>query len=162
MPDGRRNVFMQSQIRGGDVMKTLVTTALVSALFVVDTLLAGDVPMGTWRTVDEKSGKVMSQVEVYEEGGKLFGKITGLTEPNDKDGKPKTCNKCPGADKDKPIVGLVIIKDLSLSGDRYKGGTIMDPEDGKVYKAEVWVEDGKLKVRGYLGLFYKTQTWLKA
>jgi len=142
-------------------MKTLVTAVLVVMLFGVGTLLASDVP-GTWKTVDEKSGKVTSQVEVYEQGGKLFGKITGLTEPNDDQGKPKICTKCSGADKDKPIVGLVIIKDLSLSGDRYKGGTIMDPEDGKVYKAEVWIEDGKLKVRGYLGLFYKTQTWIKA
>jgi uncharacterized protein (DUF2147 family) len=58
-------------------------------------------------------------------------------------------------------VGLVILKDLSASGDRYKGGTITDPEDGKVYKSELWVEDGKLKVRGYLGPFYRTQTWVK-
>lgn len=142
-------------------MKTLVTAVLVVMLFGVGTLLASDVP-GTWKTVDEKSGKVRSQVEMYEQGGKLFGKITGLAEPKDEQGKPKMCTTCTGADKDQPIVGLVIIKDLSLSGDRYKDGTIMDPEDGKVYKAEVWVEDGKLKVRGYVGLFYKTQTWLKA
>jgi uncharacterized protein (DUF2147 family) len=118
-------------------------------------------PVGTWKTVDDKSGKVMSQVQIYDEGGKLFGKITGLTEPNDKDGKPKTCTHCSGADKDRPIVGLVIIRDLSPSGDSYKGGTILDPDDGKVYKAEIWVEDGKLKVRGYVGFVYKTQTWLK-
>jgi uncharacterized protein (DUF2147 family) len=84
-----------------------------------------------------------------------------LTEPNDEQGKPKTCTHCTGTDKDKPIVGLVIIRDLGPSGGRYKGGTILDPEDGKVYKAEIWVEDGKLKVRGYLGFFYKTQTWVK-
>jgi uncharacterized protein (DUF2147 family) len=118
-------------------------------------------PVGTWKTVDDKSGKVLSQVQIYEEGGKLFGKITGLTEPNDKEGKPKTCTHCSGPDKDKPIVGLVIIRDLSRSGDSYKGGTILDPEDGKVYKAEIWVEDGKLKVRGYVGFLYKTQAWLK-
>jgi uncharacterized protein (DUF2147 family) len=117
--------------------------------------------IGPWRTVDEKSGKVKSVVEIYDQGGKLFGKIAGLTEPNDEKGKPKTCTKCTGADKDQPIVGLTIIKDLSLDGNRYKGGTITDPEDGKIYRAEVWTEDGKLKVRGYLGPFYKTQTWLK-
>jgi uncharacterized protein (DUF2147 family) len=100
-------------------------------------------------------------VEIYQQGGKLFGKITGLAEPNDAQGKPKICTKCTGADKDKPIVGLVIIKDLTASGDRYKNGTIMDPEDGKVYKAELWTEAAKLKVRGYLGPFYKTQTWVK-
>ena len=55
----------------------------------------------------------------------------------------------------------MIIKDLSLGGEHYKGGTIIDPEDGKIYKAEVWVEDRKLKVRGYLGVFYRTQTWVK-
>jgi uncharacterized protein (DUF2147 family) len=122
---------------------------------------AADAPVGKWKTVDEKSGQVTSEVELYEQGGKVFGKIIGLPEPNDAQGKPKTCTKCQGADKDKPIVGLVIVKDLGPSGDRYKGGTILDPEDGKVYKAEVWTEDGKLKVRGYLGPFYKTQTWLK-
>ena len=118
--------------------------------------------VGRWNTIDEKTGKVVSQVEVYDQGGKLFAKIVGLTEPTDAQGKPKTCTKCAGPDKDAPIVGLVIIKGLSLDGDRYKGGTIMDPEDGKVYKAEVWPEDGKLKVRGYLGIFYRTQTWTKA
>ena len=126
------------------------------------TLVFGaDSPVGTWKTVDDKSGNVRSQVQIYEEGGKLFGKITGLTEATDKEGKPKTCSHCSGPDKDKPIIGLVIVRDLSQSGDSYKGGTILDPEDGKVYKAEIWVEDGKLKVRGYVGFVYKTQTWLK-
>jgi uncharacterized protein (DUF2147 family) len=122
---------------------------------------AAEPVVGTWKTIDEKSGKVVSEVQLSEQGGKLVGKITGLTEPNDKAGKPKTCTACKGDDKDKPIVGLVIVKDIGPDGDRYKGGTILDPEDGKVYRAELWIEDGKLKVRGYLGPFYKTQTWVK-
>ena len=142
-------------------MRRLVIAVLVNALVGVAPVLAADSPVGKWNTVDEKTGKVVSQVELYDQGGKLFGKITGLTEPNNAQGKPKICTKCQGDDKDKPIVGLVILKDLSASGDRYKGGTIMDPEDGKVYKAEVWVEGGTLKVRGYLGIFYRTQTWQK-
>ena len=123
---------------------------------------AAESPVGKWNTVDDKTGKVRSEVQVYEEGGKLFGKITGLTEPTDKDGKPRLCVKCGGGDKDQPVVGLVILRDLTPSGDRYKGGTITDPEDGKVYRAELWTEGGALKVRGYLGPFYRTQTWLKA
>ncbi len=134
----------------------------LAALLWVGTAYAVDSPVGKWETVDDKTGKVVSEVQLYEQGGKLFARITGLTEPNNEQGKPKTCTKCPGADKDKPIVGLVIVRDLSLNGERYKGGTIMDPEDGKVYKAELWTEDGKLKVRGYLSVFYKTQTWVKA
>ncbi len=124
--------------------------------------MAAESPAGRWNTVDEKSGKVTSVVEVYDQGGKLFGKIAALTEPNDEKGKPKTCTKCAGADKDKPIVGMVILKNLSADGDRFKGGTIMDPEDGKVYKAEIWREQGTLKVRGYVGMFYRTQTWVRA
>ena len=142
-------------------MKRLVIAILLNALVGVGPLLAADSPVGKWKTVDEKTGKVVSEVELYDQGGKIFGKITGLTEPNDAQGKPKVCTKCQDADKDKPIVGLVILKDLSAGGDRYKSGTIIDPEDGKIYKAEVWSEDGKLKVRGYLGPFYRTQTWVK-
>jgi uncharacterized protein (DUF2147 family) len=122
---------------------------------------AAEAPVGPWKTVDEKTGAVESVVEIYDQGGKLFGKIVSLTKPTDAQGKPKTCTKCTGADKDKPIVGLVIVKDLGQSGDSWKGGTILDPDDGKIYKAELWVEDGKLKVRGYLGVFYRTQTWVK-
>jgi uncharacterized protein (DUF2147 family) len=125
-------------------------------------VLATDSLVGKWKTVDETTGKATSEVDVYEQGGKLFGKITGLTEPTKANGEPKTCSACSGADKDKPVVGLVILKDLSPKGDSYGGGTILDPNDGKVYKATVWVEDGKLKVRGHLGIFYRTQTWLKA
>jgi uncharacterized protein (DUF2147 family) len=125
-------------------------------------VLAAESPVGKWNTVDEKSGKVTSQVEIYEQNGKLFGKIVGLTDPNDKQGKPKVCVACTGADKNKPIVGLVMLRDMSPSGDRYKGGTVLDPEDGKVYTAEIWVEDGKVMVRGYSGFLYKTRTWLKS
>lgn len=142
-------------------MKKLFALAIVGVLVGVTPGLAAEPVTGKWKTVDEKTGKEVSTVELYEQGGKVYGKITGLTEPTDTQGKQKVCTKCPGADKDSPIVGLVIIKDLSASGDRYKNGTILDPDDGKVYKSEVWVEDGKLKVRGYLGLFYRTQTWLK-
>ena len=122
---------------------------------------AADSPTGKWNTVDDKSGKVTSEVQLYDQGGKLYGKIIGLPEPNDAAGKPKTCTKCQGADKDQPIVGLVIIKDLAPDGDRYKGGTVLDPDDGKVYKAEIWQEGGKLKVRGYIGPLFRTQTWVK-
>lgn len=134
----------------------------VGFLIAVNLAFGADAPLGKWNTVDDKTGKVKSEVQLYDQGGKLYGKITGLPEPNDAQGKPKTCTKCQGADKDQPVVGLVIIKELAADGERFKGGTILDPEDGKVYKAEVWTEGDKLKVRGYLGPFYKTQTWTKA
>jgi uncharacterized protein (DUF2147 family) len=112
---------------------------------------AAESPVGKWQTVDEKDGKVTSVVEIYEQNGNLFGRIVALTEPNDKQGKPKVCIACTGADKNKPIVGLVILRELSADGDRYKGGTVLDPEDGKVYPAEIWVEQGKLMFAGTRG-----------
>jgi uncharacterized protein (DUF2147 family) len=142
-------------------MKKLLFVVVLSCMLGSGIVLAADSPVGMWKTVDDKTGKVKSEVQIYEQGGKLFGKITSLADPIDKQGKPRICSDCKGADKDKPIVGLVIVKDLVRSKDRYKGGTILDPEDGKVYKAELWMEDGKLKVRGYLSLFHKTQTWVK-
>lgn len=142
-------------------MTRLLLGGFVIALLTASVVFAAESPVGKWKTIDEKSGKVVSEVELYEQGGKLFGKIVGLTDPINAQGQPKKCSACTGEDKDKPIVGLVIIKGLSPDKDRYKGGTILDPDDGKVYKAEVWQEDGKLKVRGYLGVFYRTQTWVK-
>jgi uncharacterized protein (DUF2147 family) len=142
-------------------MKPLFAIVLLCGGFLAGEVMAAESPIGRWNTIDEKSGKVTSVVEVYDQGGKIFGKITGLTEPNDDKGKPRICTKCPGSDKDKPVVGLVIVKNLRLDGEHYKEGTILDPEDGKVYKAEMWLEQGKLKVRGYVGLFYRTQTWVR-
>jgi uncharacterized protein (DUF2147 family) len=142
-------------------MRRACVFALTAMLLAAGPVPAADAPVGRWKTTDDKTGKVESEVEVYQQGGKLFGKIVSLSEPNDAGGQPKRCTKCTDEDKDKPILGLVIIKGLSASGDRYKGGTITDPADGKVYKAEVWPEEGKLKVRGYLGVFYKTQTWVR-
>jgi uncharacterized protein (DUF2147 family) len=142
-------------------MRWLVLVFVLSVSLVARDAGAAEAPVGQWKTVDEKTGAVRSVVEIYDQGGKLFGKIVSLTKPTDEQGKPKTCTKCTGPDKDKPIVGLIIIKDLSPGGDRWKGGTIMDPDDGKIYKAELWTDEGKLKVRGYLGMFYRTQTWQK-
>ena len=142
-------------------MRRSLLVGTLAGLLTASLAFAAESPVGKWKTIDEKSGKVVSEVELYEQGGKLFGKIVGLTDPINAQGQPKKCSACTGEDKDKPIVGLVIIKGLSPDKDRYKGGTILDPDDGKVYKAEVWQEDGKLKVRGYLGVFYRTQTWVK-
>ena len=143
-------------------MARIILLLAAAALIGATPARAADSPVGQWNTVDEKTGKIRSAVDVYDQGGKIFARIASLTDPNDEQGRPRICTKCQGEDRNKPVVGLVIIKDLGASGDRYKGGTILDPEDGKVYKAEIWVEDGKLKVRGYLGMFYRTQTWVKA
>ena len=142
-------------------MKTLLAAAVAAAWLASSPAVAAESPVGTWRTVDAQ-GRITSLIQIYEDGGKIFGKIAFMPEPNDASGKRRTCARCPGADRGKPILGLVIIRDMIRTGDTYRGGTIMDPEDGKAYKAEIWVEGGALKVRGYVGFLYRTETWSRA
>lgn len=114
---------------------------------------------GLWITQDDETGKEKSEVLLYEEDGKLYGKIVRLLLPED---QGKLCEKCKGEDKNKPIAGLVIVKDLSLDKDTWEDGTIMDPKSGKVYDCYLNLEaPNVLKVRGFLGfsLLGRTQTW---
>ena len=114
---------------------------------------------GLWITQDDETGKKKSEVLIYQENGKLYGKIVRLLLPED---QGKLCEKCKGREKNKPIAGLVIVKDLILEEDTWEDGTIMDPKSGKVYDCYLNLEDANtLKVRGFLGfsLLGRTQIW---
>ncbi len=119
-------------------------------------------PVGLWRTVDDETGKAKSLVKIWEKNGKLYGRIVKLINPDDGNANPN-CDKCPGALKDKPVVGMTIMKGLSKDGDEWNGGTILDPKNGKTYKVLIEVIKGgkALKVRGYIGfsLLGRTQYW---
>ncbi|TGK35828.1 DUF2147 domain-containing protein [Leptospira andrefontaineae] len=120
---------------------------------------------GVWRTFNDAGTKEESTVEIYEKDGKIFGKILSLIDPNDKDGKPARCTECDGPEKDKPILGMVIIKGLGADGDKWTGGRILDPNDGTWYKCSLKATEGgkKLEVRGYIGfsLIGRSQFWQK-
>ena len=114
---------------------------------------------GTWVTTDDETGKQKSEVFIYKENGKLYGKITKLLLPED---QGKICINCKGKNKDKSIKGMVIINDLQLDENTWEDGTILDPKSGKVYDCNIGFEDiNTLKVRGYLGfsLLGRTQIW---
>jgi uncharacterized protein (DUF2147 family) len=114
---------------------------------------------GTWITQDDETGRQKSEVLIYKENGKLYGKITKLLLPED---EGKKCVNCKGKNKDQPIEGMVIIKDLKLKDDTWEDGTILDPKSGKVYDCYIGFQDSNtLKVRGFLGfsLLGRTQIW---
>lgn len=121
---------------------------------------AAATPLGLWQQLDDKTGTVRSNIEIYEEDGKLFGKIVKLLDPN---APPNAvCDQCKKDDPRhmQPIEGLIIITDMVQKGDRWEGGKILDPENGNSYGCRIWLEGtDTLKVRGYLGVFYRTQTW---
>ncbi|MCT4629089.1 DUF2147 domain-containing protein [Winogradskyella sp.] len=114
--------------------------------------------LGKWKTIDDETGKEKSIVEIYEDKGKIYGKIVELINPLKENPK---CSQCKGERKDQPIKDMVIIEGLEKDDDVYEGGTILNPENGKEYKCRLKIEDDKdtLQVRGYIGFFYKTQYW---
>lgn len=118
--------------------------------------------VGKWQTIDDESGKPRSVVEIYERDGKYYGKIVRLYRGPDEEQDP-VCDKCSGKRKDQKIIGMEIITDMEYdAGDQeYEDGEILDPESGSVYDCKLWLsDDGKLKVRGYVAFFFRTQTWL--
>jgi len=119
---------------------------------------------GLWKTIDDETGRVKSVVKIYLKDGKLFGDIVKLFRLPDEDQDP-TCSKCDDDDsrKDQKILGMTIITDMELDVDdnEWEDGEILDPKKGKTYDCKLWVEDGKLQVRGYVLFFHRTQEWIR-
>lgn len=115
---------------------------------------------GKWKTIDDQTKQPKSIVEIYKKSdGKYYGKISQLLI------KPEhaNCVACKDDRKNKPLLGLEIIRGLKKEGDEFTGGTITDPKSGKSYKCNIKREGDKLNVRGYVGisLMGRTQTWQK-
>ena len=138
------------------MMKKKITLLL---LLVSATTIQAQSVLGEWFTFDSETGEKNSIVEIYEEDGEFHGKVVKLLRDEDKDRK---CTKCTGNLKNKPIEGMVVLRDMEKNGDEFKGGVITDPKSGKNYKSKMWLDEedpGKLKVRGYVGFLYETRTW---
>lgn len=141
----------------------LAGSALAAAsLLHAAVVLAADTPVGKWETIDDKTGKPKSLVEITEDSkGVLSGKIVKGLGP---DANPdRRCTACKGEHKDEPLRGMTFISGLKKDDDEWTGGTIIDPESGKTYKCNMHLTDGgqKLVVRGYIGfsLVGRSQTW---
>lgn len=114
---------------------------------------------GKWKTIDDETKQAKSIVEIYKKGDQYYGKVSQLlikpANPN--------CVDCKDDRKNKPILGLEIIRGLKKDGDEFSGGTITDPKTGKTYKCTITRKGDQLNVRGYIGisLMGRTQTWQK-
>ncbi len=137
--------------------------AICTFLMLLSVLSTAQSVFGKWTTVDDQTGEHKSTVEIYENNGEMFGKIVEITRESRRN---SLCDQCKGEEKDKPILGLNIIKGLrAKNNNKYEDGTILDPENGKVYKAKIWIDPDQpdiLNVRGYVAFFYRTQYWIRA
>ena len=122
-------------------------------------------PVGSWHTIDDKTGEIKSLVVITESNGVLSGHVDKLLR---KDADQKAvCDKCTDDRKDKPVLGLEIIRAATKAEgkDVWEGGNIVDPDNGTVYKLKLTPVDGgkKLEVRGFIGfaLLGRTQTWVR-
>jgi uncharacterized protein (DUF2147 family) len=121
-------------------------------------------PVGLWRTIDDQTGKPRGLVRITQTGSEYRGRVEKSFPKPGEDANPR-CEKCSGARQNQPVIGMTILWGLTQRGDEYEGGEILDPENGKVYRARIKLEDGgkKLDVRGFIGisLFGRSQTWVR-
>lgn len=120
--------------------------------------------VGKWETYDDKTGQKESLVEFYKKGDRLYGKIIKLYPGKEMDVN-KVCAKCEDERKGKPVQGMEVFRNLKWDGEAWIEGKALHPDHGKEYNLKVWVDPkdpNKLKVRGYLGPFFATQTWVRA
>jgi len=125
--------------------------------------LAQNTPVGLWRGFDEKTGEPKFEVRIAETGGVLNGKVEKRMSPGVK--PDDICTECTDDRKDKPRLGLEIIRGAKKSpdGDVWEGGKILDPDSGKSYTLKMTPVEGgkKMDVRGSIGPFGRTQTWVR-
>ena len=119
-------------------------------------------PAGLWKTISDETGKPTSLIRIAEVQGEMRGTIEKLFRPAEEEQNP-LCEKCEGALKGKPMIGMTILSGMKPDGGDYGGGQIIDPSSGKTYQSRMTLSpDGKvLAVRGYIGLpmLGRTQTW---
>lgn len=135
---------------------------LLGIILPVATLAEEPSPVGLWRTIDDKTHKPRGTVRIYEENGEYFGRIESSFDPAERD---KICEKCSGDRKNKPVIGLVIMRGMMRHGAEYGGGEILDPENGTTYKCRFTLSgDGeRLIVQGYflVPIIGRSQIWLR-
>lgn len=141
--------------------------AVILACLASSAALAQGTPVGRWKTVSDDGKDEKSIVRIVEVDGVLHGSIERLIVKAGEDPTPK-CDKCEGYRHNQPVVGMEILWGLkhdSDEPDEWNGGLVLDPENGKTYKAFIELQDGgkKLKLRGYIGVraFGRSQYWYR-
>jgi uncharacterized protein (DUF2147 family) len=141
----------------------LMCAASLLLLMMIHAPLSAQSPVGRWKTIDDKTGKPKSIVEIYAYKDEFHGRIVELFREPGEDPDP-ICDLCPGDKKNQKTKGMTILWGMKAKGSGWEGGSILDPKTGDVYSCYLeLVNPNKLKVRGYIGvsLLGRTQYWEK-
>ncbi|MEM0962893.1 MAG: DUF2147 domain-containing protein [Bacteroidota bacterium] len=118
-------------------------------------------PVGCWATVDDDDGQIKSYVKVYAQGSTLVGDIVRLTVNGGR------CVDCADRYDGRVLRNERILSGFQRDGDRYEGGSIIDPKSGRTYSAVMNLLENnsdRLYLRGYIGVraLGRSQTWRRA
>lgn len=142
--------------------KILATLIALPLLGMSMSVIAADAA-GRWKTIDDKTGKVKSIVEISKAAnGTYSGKVVEIL--HSERGPNPVCDKCSGSNKNKPVKGMTILWNLKADGtNEWSGGTILDPANGKTYKSKAEMQAGgnKLDVSGCVAFICRAQTWVR-
>ena len=136
-------------------------TALLLLLLASGAAHAADSPVGRWQTLNRSDNSPAGVVRLQIVNGELDGWIDQIYDPAR---RALRCTRCDGPLRDQPFQGLQILHGLHPDGDVWDGGTVLDPDTGRTYKASVrMIDPGHLVIRGYVGisLFGGSQTWTR-
>ncbi len=146
------------------ILRAIFNTGLVIILFVLigQNAYSQNI-VGKWKTIDDETGEAKSIVQIWKaEDGLFYGKVMKLFDPKKQE---SVCDKCDPKDArfKQKVIGMKVIQSMKKTGaNEWTEGTILDPNNGKVYKCKLFVDGKNLMVRGYIAFLYRTQTWLPA
>jgi uncharacterized protein (DUF2147 family) len=143
---------------------TRTMLATISLALLAGAAQAQATPAGVWKTIDDDTKKEKSLIRLTDSGGVISGKLEKFLDPDTK--ADVVCDKCTDDRKDKPIMGMTLVRNAKQAADNkevWEGGDILDPNNGKVYKLRLKPLDGgkTMEVRGYIGPFFRNQTWIR-
>jgi len=123
------------------------------------TFAQSDNIIGTWLTGDKGA-----HVKIYKSNNQFMGKIIWLKDPNNpKTGKPWLDEQNEDPSKRlQPLIGSLILWGFTFDDGEYTQGKVYDSRNGETYTGKLWLTDNNtLKMRGYVGFFYSTETWIR-
>jgi uncharacterized protein (DUF2147 family) len=123
-------------------------------------------PVGLWRSIDDRSGEPRWLLRiVWDKQTDEYKAIVEKILSSSGDPKAYKCDKCEDARKDQPLLGMVVMSGLKGKDHDFRGGELLDPDDGKVYRCMLRLSDDgrKIVLRAFRGVsFGRTLTWVRS